>query len=87
MSFSASQPHYNHGILQPLVRFQTVTASPCLSYGLATVRYPVLEISATIEGYRRGFSLRVLRAWRPREAIRNWRSSGRTEGAEKRFAS
>lgn len=38
------------------------------SYGLATVRYPVLEISATVEGYEngRGFSLRVLRAGRPR---------------------
>lgn len=39
--------------------------------GLATVRYPVLEISATVEGYAngRGFSLRVLRAGRARDRI------------------
>jgi error-prone DNA polymerase len=38
------------------------------SYGLATVRYPVLEIVATVESYEngRGFSLRVLRAGKPR---------------------
>ena len=38
------------------------------SYGLATVRYPVLEVTATIEPYEngRGFSLRVLRAGKPR---------------------
>ena len=38
------------------------------SYGLATVRYPVLEITATVEPFEngRGFSLRVLRAGRPR---------------------
>jgi DNA polymerase III alpha subunit/nucleotidyltransferase/DNA polymerase involved in DNA repair len=38
------------------------------SYGLATVRYPVLEITATVEPYEndRGFSLRVLRAGKPR---------------------
>ena len=40
------------------------------SYGLATVRYPVLEIKATVEPFEngRGFSLRVLRAGKPR----NW---------------
>lgn len=34
------------------------------SYGLATVRYPVLEVNATVEPFDngRGFSLRVLRA-------------------------
>ena len=34
------------------------------NYGLATVRYPVLEVMATVEpfGNGRGFSLRVLRA-------------------------
>ena len=34
------------------------------SYGLATVRYPVLEVTATVESFEngRGFSLRVLRA-------------------------
>lgn len=38
------------------------------SYGLATVRYPVLEITARVEPFEngRGFSLRVLRAGRPR---------------------
>jgi len=38
------------------------------TYGLATVRYPVLEITATVEPYenRRGHSLRVLRAGKPR---------------------
>jgi DNA polymerase III alpha subunit len=40
------------------------------SYGLATVRYPVLEITATVEPFEngRGFSLRVLRAGKPRTA-------------------
>jgi error-prone DNA polymerase len=38
------------------------------SYGLATVRYPVLEITATVEPFDngRGFSLRVWRAGKPR---------------------
>ena len=38
------------------------------SYGLATIRYPVLEITATVEPFEngRGFSLRVLRAGQPR---------------------
>jgi DNA polymerase III alpha subunit len=38
------------------------------SYGLATVRYPVLEITARVEPFenRRGFSLRALRAGKPR---------------------
>jgi DNA polymerase III alpha subunit len=38
------------------------------TYGLATVRYPVLEVSATVEPfvYGRGFTLRVLRAGKPR---------------------
>jgi DNA polymerase III alpha subunit len=37
------------------------------SYGLATVRYPVLEVTATVEPFenRRGFSLRVSRASSP----------------------
>ncbi|HYV29072.1 MAG TPA: hypothetical protein VFA77_16180, partial [Candidatus Eisenbacteria bacterium] len=40
------------------------------SYALATVRYPVLEITATVEPFEngRGFSLRVLRAGKPRIA-------------------
>ncbi len=45
------------------------------NYGLATVRYPVLEVTATVEPFEngRGFSLRVLRAGKPRvcpESIR-----------------
>jgi DNA polymerase III alpha subunit len=38
------------------------------SYGLATVRYPVLEITARVEPFEngRGFTLRVLRAGKPR---------------------
>jgi DNA polymerase-3 subunit alpha len=38
------------------------------SYGLATVRYPVLEVTGIVEPFEngRGFSLRVLRAGRPR---------------------
>jgi len=42
------------------------------SYGLATVRYPVLEVTATVEPFenQRGFSLRVLRAGKP--SRRNW---------------
>jgi len=38
------------------------------SYGLATVRYPVLEVIATVEPFENGngFSLRVHRAGRPR---------------------
>jgi DNA-directed DNA polymerase III PolC len=38
------------------------------NYGLATVRYPVLEVTATVEPYEngRGYSLRVHRAGQPR---------------------
>ncbi len=38
------------------------------SYGLATVRYPVLEVEAKVEAFenKRGFTLRVLRAGKPR---------------------
>jgi DNA polymerase III alpha subunit len=38
------------------------------NHGLATVRYPVLEVVATVEPYEngRGFSLRVHRAGKPR---------------------
>jgi DNA polymerase III alpha subunit len=38
------------------------------TYGLATVRYPVLEITAKVEPFENGhgFSLRVLRAGKPR---------------------
>lgn len=39
------------------------------SYGLATVRYPVLEITAKVEPFEngRGYSLRVYRAGKPRQ--------------------
>ena len=39
------------------------------SYGLATVRYPVMEVTATVEPFEngRGFTLRVLRAGKPRQ--------------------
>ena len=38
------------------------------TYGLATVRYPVLEVTATVEPFEngRGHTLRVLKASRPR---------------------
>jgi DNA polymerase III alpha subunit len=38
------------------------------NYGLATVRYPVLEVTATVEPFEngRGFTLRVSRAGSPR---------------------
>jgi DNA polymerase III alpha subunit/nucleotidyltransferase/DNA polymerase involved in DNA repair len=41
------------------------------SYGLATVRYPVLEVEARVEPFEngRGFSLRVLRAGKPRPLV------------------
>ena len=40
------------------------------SYGLATVRYPVLEVTARVEPFenRNGFSLRILRAGKPRQS-------------------
>jgi len=42
------------------------------SYGLATVRHPVLEVEARVEPFenQHGFSLRVLRAGRPRTVVR-----------------
>jgi DNA polymerase III alpha subunit len=38
------------------------------SYGLASVRYPVLEVEAKVEPFEngKGFSLRVTRAGKPR---------------------
>jgi DNA polymerase III alpha subunit len=41
------------------------------NYGLATVRYPVLEVTATVEPFEngRGFTLRVLRAAKPRYGV------------------
>jgi DNA polymerase-3 subunit alpha len=42
------------------------------SYGLATVRYPVLEVTVKVEAYenKRGYSLCVLRAGKPRRSMR-----------------
>lgn len=47
-------------------------ASTYRSYGLATVRYPVLQIEARVEPFEngRGFSLRVLSAGEPRVKVR-----------------
>jgi hypothetical protein len=43
-------------------------ASTYKSYGLNTIRYRVLEITATVEPFEnnRGYTLRVLRAGKPR---------------------
>jgi DNA polymerase III alpha subunit len=43
------------------------------SYGLSTIRYRVLEITATVEPFEngRGFTLRVLRAGKPRTRLRS----------------
>jgi DNA polymerase III alpha subunit len=43
-------------------------ASTYRSHGLATLRYPVLEVTARVEPFENGegFSLRVLRAGKPR---------------------
>lgn len=51
------------------------------SYGLATVRYPVLEVTATVEPFEngRGFTLRVLRAGSPRTSTANRSSSQRPD--------
>ena len=48
------------------------------SYGLTTVGYPVLEVTATVEPFEngRGFSLRVLRAGKPRTEQRTGGRSG-----------
>jgi ribosomal protein L13E len=45
-----------------------ITGEPMKLLTLATVRYPVLEMTATVEPFQngRGFSLRVLRAGKPR---------------------
>ena len=44
-------------------------------YGLATVRHPVLEVTAMVEPFDngRGFSLRVLRAGKPRKNLNGLR--------------
>ena len=69
----------HHQVTGELMKFLTIAdwtgivetelfASTYRSYGLATVRYPVLEIEACVEAFEngRGFSLRVLRAGKPR---------------------
>jgi DNA polymerase III alpha subunit len=42
------------------------------SYGLNTVRYRVLEVTATVEPFEngRGYTLRVLRADKPRQSVK-----------------
>ncbi|PYK99785.1 MAG: fused DNA polymerase IV/DNA polymerase III subunit alpha [Verrucomicrobia bacterium] len=51
------------------------------SYGLATVRYPVLAVTARVEPFEngRGFTLRILRASKPR--IADARKTGQPRGA------
>jgi hypothetical protein len=46
-------------------------ASTYKTYGLATVRYRVLEVEARVEPFEndRGYSLRVLRAGKPRTLL------------------
>lgn len=48
------------------------------SYGLATVRYPILEVTAKVEAFEngRGWTLRVLRAVKPRTVSGNAEASG-----------
>jgi DNA polymerase III alpha subunit len=43
------------------------------SYGLSTIRYRVLEVTATVEPFEnnRGYTLRVLRAGKPRTKSAN----------------
>ncbi|MBI2948651.1 MAG: hypothetical protein HYY23_13490, partial [Verrucomicrobia bacterium] len=61
------------------------------SYGLATVRYPVLEIEAKVEPFEngQGFSLRVLRAGKPRTVSIQWEQeqTERTEVKDKEMSS
>jgi len=54
------------------------------SYGLATIRYPILEITATIQPFdnRREFSLRVLSAGKPREVTKRPLCSAVERGLE-----
>jgi hypothetical protein len=62
--FKTSQSGSNENVAVLLQRL-----SGCVpGYGLATVRNPVLEIEAKVEPFEnsRGFSLRILRAGRPR---------------------
>jgi hypothetical protein len=69
----------HHQIIREAMKFLTLAdwtgmvetellAQTYKSYGLATVRYPVLEVTATGEPFEngRGLSLRVLRAGKPR---------------------
>jgi DNA polymerase III alpha subunit len=57
-------------------------ASTYRTYGLATVRYPVLEVAARVEPFEngRGYTLRALRAGKPRMAQRG---TAATEDLEK----
>lgn len=53
-------------------------ASTYRSYGLVTVRYPVLEVTATVEPYENGhgFTLRIHRAAKPRTRTREAKNRG-----------
>ena len=50
-------------------------AQTCKSYGLVTVRCPVLEVTSMVEPFENGrsFSLRVLRAGQPRKNLNGLR--------------
>jgi error-prone DNA polymerase len=73
----------HHQVTGELMKFLTLTdwtgmvetelfAPTYRSYGLATVRYPVLEVTATVEPYENGhgYSLRIMRAGKPRTRTR-----------------
>ncbi len=70
VAFMAAVLSNGKGFYHPLVyvlechRLGIALLPPCIN----TVRYPVLEISATVEPYdnQKGFSLRVQRAGKPR---------------------
>ena len=60
----------NHGVFLHFAQMEAffleteLFAQTYKGYGLATVRYPVLEVTGTVEPFEngRGFTLRVLRA-------------------------
>ena len=73
------EQHTHHQITGEPMKFLTLAdwtgmaetelfAQTYKNYGLATVRYPALEVKAKVEPFENGcgFSLRVLRAGEPR---------------------
>jgi DNA polymerase III alpha subunit len=60
-------------------------ASTYRRYGLATVRYPVIELTATVEPFEngKGFTLRVHRAGKPREMGNGRKKSNHETGRKK----